>query len=105
MNSRDDNQLRGEDVPVSTLESNCGNKTYDGSLILNPCGSIANSLFNDIFHLKTEGYVLNEHDISWKYDREKYKNPSVYDESKSFVSSSIIIVSKISVESFIISWS
>lgn len=82
MNSRDDNQLRGEDVSVSTLESNCGNKTYDGSLILNPCGSIANSLFNDIFHLKTEGYVLNEHDISWKYDREKYKNPSEYDESK-----------------------
>lgn len=82
VNSRDDNQLRGEEVDISTLQTNCGNKTYDGELILNPCGSIANSFFNDVYHLKSDDYVLNEHDIAWKYDRDKYSNPSEYDETK-----------------------
>ncbi len=78
MNSRDDNQLRGVDVPLATLESNCGNTTKEDGLILNPCGSVANSLFNDVFTLHDSDYVLNEHDISWKYDREKFNNPSNY---------------------------
>ena len=78
MNSRDDDQLRGVDVPYSTLESNCGNVTMEAGLILNPCGSVANSLFNDVFTLADSTYTLNEHDISWKYDREKFNNPSNY---------------------------
>ena len=80
MNSRDDNLLRGEDVDVKTLQANCGNKTFVGDRILYPCGSIANSFFNDVFTVKN--YELNEHDISWKYDRDKFKNPATYDESK-----------------------
>ena len=76
MNSRDDNQLRGEEVDLSTLKSNCGNKTMDGDRILNPCGSVANSLFNDIYTLVT--LTLNESPIAWKYDLEKFKNPSNY---------------------------
>ena len=67
-------------MDVKTLESSCGSKLYDGELILNPCGSIANSFFNDVFTVSN--FELNEHDISWKYDREKYKNPSQYDETK-----------------------
>ena len=45
---------------------------------MNPCGSVANSLFNDVVTLHDSDYVLNEHDISWKYDREKFNNPSNY---------------------------
>lgn len=51
MSSRDDNQLLGKEVDLDTLKSNCGNKTMDGDKILNPCGSIANSLFNDVLTL------------------------------------------------------
>ena len=78
MNSRDDNQLRGVDVPLATLESNCGNTTKEDGLILNPCGSVANSLFNDVFTLHDSDYVLNEHDISYKNDRKRFKNPEGY---------------------------
>lgn len=79
VNSRDDNQLRGEEVDLSTLKSNCGNKTTDGDRILNPCGSVANSLFNDIYTLVSPmTLTLNESHIAWKYDLEKFKNPSNY---------------------------
>ena len=80
MNSRNDEQLRGEQVSLSTLESSCGNKTIENGLILNPCGSVANSLFNDVFTLVDSPYKLNESNISWKYDREKFHNPSNYGE-------------------------
>lgn len=49
---------------------------------MNPCGSIANSFFNDVFTVAEEEFELNERDISWKYDREKYKNPMEYNEGK-----------------------
>lgn len=104
VNSRDDNQLRGEEVDISTLQTNCGNKTYDGELILNPCGSIANSFFNDVYHLKTDDYVLNEHDIAWKYDRDKYSNPSEYDETKYKYLQILILIIIIDINHILISF-
>lgn len=78
MNSRNDKQLNGEIVSLQELESSCGNKTMENDLILNPCGSVANSLFNDIFTLVDSPYELIESGISWKYDREKFHNPPNY---------------------------
>lgn len=78
MNSRNDKQLNGEIVSLQELESSCGNKTMENDLILNPCGSVANSLFNDIFTLVDSPYELIESGISWKYDRDKFHNPPNY---------------------------
>lgn len=86
MSSRDDNQLLGKEVDLDTLKSNCGNKTMDGDKILNPCGSIANSLFNDVLTLIppsfNESLRLDEHGIAWKYDLLKFKNPDSYGDPK-----------------------
>lgn len=82
MNSRNDAQLYGEEVALEDLEESCGNKTLENGLILNPCGSVANSLFNDIFTLVDSPYELIESGISWKYDREKFHNPANYGDAK-----------------------
>ena len=46
--SRDDNQLRGEDIGYYSLEGDCspflGNSS--SSVAYAPCGAIANSMFN-----------------------------------------------------------
>ena len=69
-------------MDLDTLKTNCGNKTMDGDKILNPCGSIANSLFNDVFTLIPPSFNellrLDEHGIAWKYDLQKFKNPKSY---------------------------
>ena len=82
MNSRNDAQLYGEEVDLEDLEASCGNKTLENGLILNPCGSVANSLFNDIFTLVDSPYELIESGICWKYDREMFHNPAIYGDAK-----------------------
>lgn len=86
MNSRDDAQLRGEEVDLDTLTANCGNKTMDGDKILNPCGSVANSFFNDVFTFvpsdSQTNLYLDERGIAWKYDLDKFDNPQNYGDAK-----------------------
>lgn len=104
--SRSDAQLRGQELPASSL-SDCEplirNETGH---VLNPCGLIANSFFNgacpharprapcargwpacahahdsrtDTFLVATGGVVMDETGIAWKSDREKkFKKPAVY---------------------------
>lgn len=80
--SRSSNQLQGTaGISRNDLKSECDPLYQNGSLILNPCGLIANSLFNDIIELETTtltsgGSVsLDESGISWLSDRDvKFKN-------------------------------
>ena len=81
VNSVNYKQLNGEVLKDSDLEAKCGSKTYadkNKTRVLVPCGYVANSFFNDVITVTTPGVTLNEHDISWKYDREKFNNPSNY---------------------------
>lgn len=79
-------QLQGQDSSRSSVKVDC-DPLYDyeekdasgntvNTLLLNPCGLIANSLFNDVIQLmpNTDGYVMDESSISWQSDRdEKFK--------------------------------
>jgi hypothetical protein len=57
--SRSDKQLRGEEVTAADL-SDCDPLDKQGDKILNPCGLIANSMFNgnDLFLLLSAYYPL-----------------------------------------------
>ena len=43
--------------------------------ILQPCGLIANSYFNDVITLTNNGIAMDETGIAWESDKEKFKNP------------------------------
>ncbi|GMH66871.1 hypothetical protein TrST_g7506 [Triparma strigata] len=75
-------QLRGETVPSSDL-SDCApldsiTKTVSGTsskYTLNPCGLVANSLFNDVLNV-TSSQTMDEYGIAWDSDvNEKFDNP------------------------------
>mmetsp|Transcript_25710 Transcript_25710/g.33682 ORF Transcript_25710/g.33682 Transcript_25710/m.33682 type:complete len:376 (-) Transcript_25710:256-1383(-) len=70
--SRYDSQLQGEELyPV---EDYCSPLTRNNTQDLNPCGLVANSLFNDI--IVATSHVMKETDISWESDREyKFAQP------------------------------
>lgn len=73
-------QLLGSSTTPPTpaqLEKDCGSKAKDANgLLLYPCGLIANSYFNDRFQLDSNSaYTLNEKDIAWKSDYDKFYNP------------------------------
>ncbi|XP_028394237.1 cell cycle control protein 50A-like isoform X2 [Dendronephthya gigantea] len=87
--SRDDAQLRG-DLSTS-VASDC--KPYDKrknndntTKPIAPCGTIANSMFNDSFELYFKSSPHNQtkvgvtvHNIAWKSDREtKFQNPDTF---------------------------
>jgi len=60
-----------------SLASNCDPLVTNGTLQLNPCGLIANSLFNDIFTVSSPGIEMSETGISWESDRlHKFKQPA-----------------------------
>lgn len=72
--SRSAFQLQGEDLSEGEVEIDCDPLYKNGSLLLNPCGLIANSMFNDVITLKTAGVTLDEQGISWLSDRDvKFK--------------------------------
>ena len=88
LNSRDDIQLRGEGNSPRGQEL-CRPLTTLGSITLNPCGLIANTLFNDILRLVSgndaEGNPLymNETTISWKSDVEsKFRQPKGFEKEQ-----------------------
>ncbi len=68
-------QLAGEQLSGAALVT-CGsattNETADATYTLNPCGLIANSFFTDKLSCST--YTMDESDIAWSTDKEKYKN-------------------------------
>lgn len=67
--SRDSTQLMGTQVAESELELTCDPLYKNDTYILNPCGLIANSYFNDVINCVT--HTMDETDISWETDREK----------------------------------
>jgi hypothetical protein len=68
--SRSSLQLQGEDLKQSDVSTDCEPLTKNGSHLLNPCGLIANSLFNDVITLQSPAnYELDEKGISWLSDR------------------------------------
>eukprot|EP00428_Durinskia_dybowskii_P060903 CAMPEP_0170369506 /NCGR_PEP_ID=MMETSP0117_2-20130122/8018_1 /TAXON_ID=400756 /ORGANISM="Durinskia baltica, Strain CSIRO CS-38" /LENGTH=361 /DNA_ID=CAMNT_0010624227 /DNA_START=67 /DNA_END=1149 /DNA_ORIENTATION=- len=81
VSSRDQYQLQGDSVSKSDLETTCESLVTNGSLLLNPCGLIANSYFSDVITLDTVNsspstVTLDESGIAWKSDDEKFKQPS-----------------------------
>lgn len=86
VNSRDTYQLAGAKRNENELKASC-NPTYiaDGSnsVLLNPCGLIANSYFSDLFFLESatnqagqsKNMELDETGIAWESDKEKFKQP------------------------------
>lgn len=87
--SRDDNQIHGDLVASSALNSDCEpyktraiNSSY--TLGVAPCGAIANSLFNDSFTLTytdtSESVGLINTGIAWFSDKkDKFNNPPNWD--------------------------
>lgn len=56
----------------------CSPLIYNGTLVLHPCGLIANTLFNDIFTV-TSGQTMLETDIAWDSDvSDKVKSAVVF---------------------------
>lgn len=80
--SRDAEQLQGTIKSKSDLD-NCDPLTENGNLLLNPCGLIANSLFNDVITLADDdgvGLVVDETGIAWDSDVEdKFKQPDGFE--------------------------
>ncbi|XP_075249506.1 cell cycle control protein 50A-like [Convolutriloba macropyga] len=86
--SRDDNQLRGEDVTNPSSDCIPYDKAFDpvtnSTLPVAPCGAIANSMFNDTFELEclvengpSVFVPLLNTGIAWESDKgQKFKNPS-----------------------------
>jgi len=84
--SRSDDQLKGIKVTSYSSLADCdpvivpkGAPNKNASFIINPCGLIASSLFNDTFLLydpNNQPVVLQKDGIAWKSDKEKkFKNP------------------------------
>jgi hypothetical protein len=57
--SYDRDQLLGNYKRTHDDATTCGRLRSVGNLMLNPCGLIANSLFNDQITLSTPGFYLN----------------------------------------------
>lgn len=80
VSSVDQYQIGGTKETKSTLEGTCVSKVENGSQLLNPCGLIANSYFTDIItfdsaHSTPSGLSLDESDIAWPSDSDKFKQP------------------------------
>jgi len=67
--SRSASQLLGERLSSGEL-TDCEPLKKDGGQVLNPCGLIANSMFNDKISLSSPTFKMDETGISWKSDRE-----------------------------------
>jgi hypothetical protein len=81
-------QLRGEIVTADELHEDCkplDKVTVAGTdpaveLLLNPCGLIANSMFNDKISLSTgQAWTMDETNIAWESDvNDKFDNPEAF---------------------------
>jgi len=89
--SRDDKQLTGQVGGQSSLDATaCQPINILGDTVINPCGLIANTFFNDKFSLINNGtsvddqgnkLVMNETGIAWRSDlKHRFKMPTGYDQ-------------------------
>jgi len=75
--SRSIDQLQGTNMEESDVELDCNPLYKNGSMLLNPCGLIANSFFTDIITLDSNSsvpsnqFTLDESGISLKADRDE----------------------------------
>jgi hypothetical protein len=54
--------------------------TTNGSLVLSPCGLIANTFFTDIITLNNDGLTMDEENIAWSTDKtNKYVQPKGFE--------------------------
>mmetsp|Transcript_1389 Transcript_1389/g.1394 ORF Transcript_1389/g.1394 Transcript_1389/m.1394 type:complete len:364 (-) Transcript_1389:383-1474(-) len=78
--SRSSLQLQGENLKESEVSTDCEPLYKNHLLLLNPCGLIANSLFNDVITLAGPKYTLDEKGIAWLSDRKvKFQNVQGFD--------------------------
>ena len=81
VSSRNDQQLMGEAHKKSDVELSCSplvelsNDNDDDTKLLNPCGLMANTMFNDKIELLTEGLNMKEDGIILKTDKDLFKQP------------------------------
>ncbi|XP_059208636.1 cell cycle control protein 50B [Centropristis striata] len=82
--SKDDNQLSGDLDNFKTPDDSCAPYEYSNDKPIVPCGSVANSMFNDSFQLfqivkgKQKLVPFDGKGIAWWTDYNvKYRNPSV----------------------------
>lgn len=74
VSSRNNKQLLGEVITDESLLQDCQPQITSGDgRILQPCGLIANSFFNDTFVLTSPASIqMLESDISWASDRSRF---------------------------------
>ena len=88
--SYDASQLTGE-TATSDLSSYCSPLMKNGSLFLNPCGLIANTLFNDKITIETsseddiDASSLKTTGIAWPSDKRVIKQPDNFAKCRSSV--------------------
>eukprot|EP00744_Colponema_vietnamica_P004216 GILI01006331.1.p1 GENE.GILI01006331.1~~GILI01006331.1.p1 ORF type:complete len:311 (-),score=80.55 GILI01006331.1:260-1192(-) len=73
--SKSDNQLLGNDVSQTSLNSDCTPLVQHNGVNLNPCGLFPQSMFNDTFTLFSpdgKQVVMNEKGIAWEHDKLRY---------------------------------
>lgn len=70
LKSRDSYQLLGslDQTPLQAAE--CEPLVKLGNITLNPCGFIANTLFNDVIKLNDDTLIMQEKGIAWTSDLE-----------------------------------
>jgi len=73
--SRSDSQLRGDSVSSSSLDTACKPEAFlrgDKTQVINPCGLIAWSYFNDTYAMSVNGAAvpIKHTGIAWKSDKE-----------------------------------
>ena len=82
--SRDENQLQGQPANEQSdlAKTNCAPLQKLGNITLNPCGLVANTLFNDVIQLVNttdnetgETLVMREDGIAWKTDIDRFGQP------------------------------
>lgn len=89
--SRDDSQLSGKPGPQTALDAvNCDPINKLGDTVINPCGLIANTFFNDKFTFTTDAkdaegnkLVMTEEGIAWGSDlKYRFKMPYGYNQKE-----------------------
>lgn len=85
VNSYSINQLKGDDLNYNQLKDDCYPLTRlnnENPVLLNPCGLIANSFFNDVINLVSSpinGIYMDENGISLDSDNEnKFSQPNSF---------------------------
>ena len=101
MKSKSIKQLKGNIMKEGDIKDDCepitlnkdiyegltslnGSKILDPNGVAHPCGLIAKSFFNDTYEIRRRGgneeIIINDTNIAWSKDKEKFKNSENYTE-------------------------